>query len=89
MNVNFKDLEELKAHVSSAVVRDMEDKIKPLLGEIKAALAEVPSLKTDVAKLKANQAKALVGWTVFVAGATLLFNHARTWVQIHILKSDS
>lgn len=89
MNINLKDIEELKAHVSEAVVRDMKDKIDPLLAEIKAALADVPTLKSDVAKLKANQARALVGWTVFVAGATLLFNHARTWVEVHILKSNS
>ncbi len=44
----------------------------------------IKKLETDVARLTANQAKALVGWTVFVAGLTLLLDQVKTWVVTHL-----
>lgn len=81
MNINLKDIDELKAHVSEAVVRDVTAKIDPLLGKIEAALAKVPVLEEDVRKLKENQRKALVGFAALCTGVTLLFNQIKGWAM--------
>lgn len=85
--ITIKDIEELKAHVSAAVVRDIQEKVSPLLGEIKTALAKVPVIEADVLKLKNNQAKALAAWTLMIGllttGVALLFGQIKSWVSSH------
>lgn len=84
LKITIQDIDELKAHISDAVVRDVQDKVGPLIGEIKAALAKVPVLEKDIKDLKANQRKALVGFAALCTGVTLLFNQIKLWVFNHL-----
>lgn len=93
MNITIKDIEDLQNHLSTAICAQVEKKMDEvgkgvaalkLVVDATAAKAEIHS--TEIARLKGNQAKALVGWTVLVAGVSLLFNHARTWImsKVHL-----
>lgn len=41
------------------------------------------AINSRVESLEKNQARALVGWTVFVAGVTLLFSQLKAWILSH------
>ena len=84
MEISITDLDQLKDHLATALESSLDRKLEPLVKRIEglemAGSLPTQQLRKDVDKLQANQAKALVGWTVLIAGTTLLIEVAKEWV---------
>lgn len=80
MNITFTELDELKKHLAEEIKANLTPLVEKVEPRLNALEDKQGKQDKAIGQLQNNQAKALVGWTILVAGITMLFSHIKEFL---------